>query len=59
MKQQEAQAIYTGTEGNMTEAEACLLHRDNVVNIFNWTKAHLDAYLVTAEVILEQNVNPG
>jgi len=25
----------------------------------NWTKSHLDAYLATAEVILEQNVDPG
>jgi hypothetical protein len=27
--------------------------------ILTWTKAHLDAYLATAEVILEQNVDPG
>jgi hypothetical protein len=27
--------------------------------ILNWTKAHLDVYLATAEVILEQNVDPG
>jgi len=59
MKRQKAQAIYTGTEGTVTEAEARLLHRDNVVNILNWTKAHLNAYLATAEVILEQNVDPG
>jgi hypothetical protein len=24
-----------------------------------WTKHHLDAYLATAEVYLEQNVDPG
>jgi len=39
--------------------EACLLHHDPVGNILNWTKAHLDAYLATAEVILEQNIDPG
>jgi hypothetical protein len=27
--------------------------------ILNWSKAHLDAYLATAEVILEQNIDPG
>jgi len=59
MKRQEVQALYTSTEGNVTEAEASLLHRDRVENILNWTKAHLDAYLPTAEVILEQNVDPG
>jgi len=29
-----------------------------VEEILRWTKAHLDAYLAIAEVILEQNVNP-
>ena len=27
--------------------------------ILTWTKAHLDAFLATAKVILEQNVDPG
>jgi hypothetical protein len=27
--------------------------------ILNWTKSHLNAYLATAEVILEWNVDPG
>jgi hypothetical protein len=27
--------------------------------MLTWTKSHLDAYLATAEVILEQNVDPG
>jgi hypothetical protein len=27
--------------------------------ILKWTKAHLDAYLVTAEILLEQNIDPG
>jgi len=30
-----------------------------VEEILKWTKTHLDAYLATAEVILEQNVDPG
>jgi len=59
MKRQVAQALYTSSEGNVTETEARLLHRDTVENILNWTKAHLDAYLAMAEVILEQNIDPG
>jgi len=59
MKRHEVQLLYSSSAGNVTAAEARLLHRDTVENILNWTKAHLDAYLATAEVILEQNVNPG
>jgi len=38
--------MYTSTEGHVTDKEACLLHHDPVESILNWTKAHLDAYLV-------------
>jgi len=41
------------------DEEACLLHCNPVGNILNWTKAHLDVHLVTAEVILEQDIDPG
>jgi hypothetical protein len=27
--------------------------------ILKWTKTHLDAYLATAEILLEQNIDPG
>jgi len=46
-------------EGNVTDSKAHLLHSDPIGHILNWTKAHLDAYLVMAEVILEQNIVPG
>jgi hypothetical protein len=36
-----------------------MLHSQPLEQILKWTKSHLDAYLVTAEVILEQNVDPG
>jgi len=47
----EAQEVFIQTEGNVTNSKACLLHWDPIGHILNWTKAHLDAYLVTAEVI--------
>jgi hypothetical protein len=42
-----------------TGAERAILHARLLEEILNWTKVHLDAYLATAEVILEQNVDPG
>ena len=59
MNRTTAREVYEATEGNVTEHEARLLHRNPVDDILTWTKAHLDAYLATAEVILEQNVDPG
>jgi hypothetical protein len=36
-----------------------MLHSWPLKQILKWTKSHLNAYLVTAKVILEQNVDPG
>jgi hypothetical protein len=43
----------------VNEAESAILHARPLEQILTWTKAHLDAYLATAEVILEQNIDPG
>jgi len=59
MQRTTAQNIYAQTVGNVTEREAHLLHRSLIDEILTWTKSHLNAYLATAEVILEQNVPPG
>jgi len=60
MKWQEAQEAFTQSEGNVTDSEARLLRQhDPIGHILNWTKAHLDAYLAMAEVILEQNIDLG
>jgi hypothetical protein len=52
-------SIYQRTQTQVTNRESRLLHRLPVDEILAWTKSHLDAYLATAEVILEQNVDPG
>ena len=39
--------------------ESALLHSRPLEEILTWMKAHLDAFLATAKVILEQNVDPG
>jgi hypothetical protein len=41
------------------EAKHYVNDAESLEQILNWSKAHLDAYLATAEVILEQNVDPG
>jgi hypothetical protein len=51
--------IYEEAKHYVNDEESCMLHGRPLEQILNWTKSHLDAYLATAEVILEQNVNPG
>jgi hypothetical protein len=43
----------------VNDEESCMLHGRPLEQILNWTKSHLDAYLATAKVILEQNIDPG
>jgi hypothetical protein len=35
------------------------LHHARIEEILNWTKEHLDAYLATADVIIDQRDEPG
>jgi hypothetical protein len=51
--------MYEGLKHYVNEAESAILHARPLEQILTWTKAHLDAYLATAEVILEQNIDPG
>jgi hypothetical protein len=54
-----AMAAYKDTIGQVTESDSLILHRERVTDMLNWTKQHLDAYLATAEVACEWNVEPG
>lgn len=51
--------VYQETSDTVEPHHARILHHMPVEEILKWTKTHLDAYLATAEVILEQNVDPG
>ena len=51
--------LYEWTKHSVNDEESALLHSRPLEEILTWTKAHLDAFLATAEVILEQNVDPG
>jgi hypothetical protein len=55
----EVTKIYEASKRYVNDAESAILHTRPLKQILTWTKAHLDAYLATAEVILEQNVDPG
>jgi hypothetical protein len=56
----EVTQIYDGASKHyVNDAESAILHARPPEQILTWTKAHLEAYLATAEVILEQNVDPG
>jgi hypothetical protein len=57
--QAEVEQIYEGSKHYVNDSEIAILHARPLEQILTWTKAHLDAYLATAEVILEQNVDPG
>jgi hypothetical protein len=57
--QQSVRTLYQNSQHQVMNQEARLLHRLPISEILKWTKSHLDAYLATAEVILEQNVDPG
>jgi hypothetical protein len=59
MTQDEVSRIYEEAKHYVTDVESAMLHSRPLEQILKWTKSHLDAYLVTAEVILEQNVDPG
>jgi hypothetical protein len=57
--QAKVEQIYEGLKHYVNDAESAILHARPLKQILTWTKAHLDAYLATAEVILEQNIDPG
>jgi hypothetical protein len=56
---EEAQRVYADTKDRVSDRDSHFLHSHPAEAFLNWTKSHLDAYLATAEVILEQNVEPG
>jgi hypothetical protein len=55
----EVEQIYEGSKHYVTDSESAILHARPLEQILTRTKAHLDTYLATAEVILEQNIYSG
>jgi hypothetical protein len=55
----EAATVYQATIGKVSPTDSVVLHHARIMEIFKWTKEHLDAYLATADVIIDQRDEPG
>jgi hypothetical protein len=51
--------IYHQSKDQVSEEDSNTLHAQPIKEVMKWMKRHLDAYLATAEVYLEQNIDPG
>jgi hypothetical protein len=47
------------TIGKVTPTDSSVLHHAHIEEILKWTKEHLDAYLASADVIIDQRDEPG
>jgi hypothetical protein len=52
----EAVAVYQATIGNVSQMDSVVLHHHARIDeiLLKWTKEHLDAYLASADVIIDQ-----
>jgi hypothetical protein len=55
----EAVAVYQLTIGKVSQTDSIVLHHARIEEILKWTKEHLDAYLPSADVIIDQRDEPG
>ena len=55
----EAVTVYQAIIGNVSETDRVVLHHARIDEILKWTKEHLDAYLASADVIIDQCDEPG
>jgi hypothetical protein len=55
----EAVAVYQSTIGKVSQTDSVVLHHARIEEILKWTKEHLDAYLASANVIIDQCDEPG
>jgi hypothetical protein len=56
----ETVAVYQSTIGNLSQTDSSVvLHHARIDEILKWTNEHLDAYLASADVIINQRDEPG
>jgi hypothetical protein len=55
----EAATVYQATLGNVSPTDSVVLHHAHIDEILKWTKEHLDAYLTSSAVIIDQRDEPG
>jgi hypothetical protein len=47
-------AVYQATISNLSRMDSVVLQHSHINEILKWTKEHLDAYLASADVIIDQ-----
>jgi hypothetical protein len=55
----EAGALYQATIGKVSPMDSAVLHHAHIKEILKWTKEQLDAYLASADMIINQRDEPG
>jgi hypothetical protein len=55
----EAVAVYQLTIGKVSQTDSIVLHHARIEEILKWTKEDLDAYLATADAIIDQRDELG
>jgi hypothetical protein len=55
----EAVSVYQATIGKLLPSDSVVLHHARINEVLKWTKEHLDAYLVSADMIIDQRDEPG
>jgi hypothetical protein len=55
---EETVAVYQATIGNVSQTDSVVLHHARIDEILKWTKEHLDAFLASADVIIDQRDEP-
>jgi hypothetical protein len=55
----EAVSVYQATIGKVSPLDSVVLDHARIDEILRWTKEHLDAYLASADVIIDQRDEPG
>jgi hypothetical protein len=55
----EAVAVYQATIGNVSQMDSVVLHHARINEILLWMKEHLDAYLASDDVTIDQLNEPG
>jgi hypothetical protein len=55
----EAAAVYQNTIGKISQRDSIVLHHSRVEAIIKWNQEHLDAYLQSADIIIEQRDEAG
>jgi hypothetical protein len=55
----DAMAVYQSTIGKVSQTDSVVLHHAQIEETLKWMKEHLDAYLASADALIDQRDEPG